>query len=103
MRRAIAYTMSDPQRWDPERRLVKRPFTIDTWDFQYGPTTTDPTTGKAAARHWIDDRTVWGIFHGDNTGLAASLRLLAQIEERVGDKAATARDRAEAQGIMARL
>jgi hypothetical protein len=103
MRRAIAYTTSDPRRWDPEHRLVKRPFTIDTWDFQYGPTTINPANGNAAARHWIDDLTVWGIFHGDNTGLAASLRLLAQIEERVGDKAAATRDRAEAQGIVDRL
>ncbi len=103
MRRAIRYTMSDPLRWDAELRLVKRPFTIDTWDFQYGPTTTDPTTGNRAARHWIDEQTIWGIFHGDNTGLAASLRLLARIEEHLGDKAAAARDRSEAAGIMDRL
>ena len=56
MRRGIRYTMSDPLRWDPDLRLVKRPFTIDTWDFQYGPTTIDPTTGARAPRHWIDSR-----------------------------------------------
>jgi hypothetical protein len=103
MRRAIRYTMSDPLRWDPALRLVKRPFTIDTWDFQYGPTTTNPTTGRPAPRHWIDDQTIWGIFHGDNTGLAAALRLLAKIEEHLGDHAAALRWRAEAGGVMARL
>jgi hypothetical protein len=103
MRRAIQYTTSDPLRWDAERQLVKRPLTIDTWDFQYGPTTIDPTSGKPAPRHWIDDQTIWGIFHGDNTGLAYALRLLARIEERVGDPAAASGDRAAADGVMQRL
>jgi hypothetical protein len=103
MRRAIHYTTSDPLRWDAERQLVKRPLTIDTWDFQYGPTTIDPTTGNPAPRHWIDDQTIWGIFHGDNTGLAYALQLLARVEERVGDPAAAAQDRAVADGIMERL
>jgi hypothetical protein len=103
MRRAARYTMSDPQRWDAERRLVKRPYTIDTWDFAYGPTTTDPTTGKPAPRHWIDDQTIWGIFHGDNTGLAHALRLLARIEEQVGDPMLAQQWRSEADGIMERL
>jgi hypothetical protein len=103
IRRGIRYTMSDPLRWDAERRLVKRPFTIDTWDFQYGPTTADPTTGRPAPRHWIDDQTIWGIFHGDNTGLAHALELLARMEEHVGDEAAAKRLRDEADGIMERL
>jgi hypothetical protein len=103
MRRGIRYIMSDPLRWDADLRLVKRPFTIDSWDFQYGPTTVDPTTGALAPRHWIDSQTVWGIFHGDNTGLAASLRLLATIEQRLGNGQEAARWRSEASGIMARL
>jgi hypothetical protein len=103
MRRGIAYSMSDPLRWDATHQLVKRPFTIDTWDYQYGPTTTDPTTGKPAPRHWIDDQTVWGIFHGDNTGLAQALRLLARIEEYLGDKNSAERYRADADAIMRRL
>jgi hypothetical protein len=103
MRRGLAYTMSDPLRWDAAHQLVKRPFTIDTWDFAYGPTTIDPTTGRPAPRHWIDDRTIWGIFHGDNTGLAFALELLARIEAHLGDPAAAARHRAAAAGIMDRL
>ncbi len=103
LRRAVRYTMSDPLRWDAERGLIKRPYTIDTWDFSYGPTTTDPTTGKPAPRHWIDDQTIWGIFHGDNTGLAHALELLARIEERVGNPSLARQWRAEANGIMDRL
>ncbi len=84
MRQGIGYITSDPQRWDEELQLVRRPYTIDTWDFQYGPTTTSPD-GSPAPRHWIDDQTVWGIFHGDNTGLAYALRLLQRIEQYLGN------------------
>jgi len=85
MRRALTYTLQNPLRWDAARGLVKRPYTIDTWDFEIGQTTTDPNNGKPAPRHWIDDKTIWGIFHGDNTGLAQSLSMLARIEDRIGD------------------
>src|SRR5207248_2191098 len=50
-----------------------------------------------------DDKTVWGIFHGDNTGLAGSLLLLARMEGHLGDEAAAAHWRAESAGIMDRL
>jgi hypothetical protein len=103
MRRAVAYSTSDPLRWDAERQLVKRPYTIDMWDFSYGPTTVSPETGKLAPRHWIDDQTIWGIFHGDNTGLAHALELLARMEERVGEPARAVGWRDQAAGILDRL
>lgn len=84
MQRAISYTLTSGLRWEPTLGLVKRPFTIDTWDFEYGPTTIDPGTGRPAPRHWIDDQTRWGIFHGDNTGLAQALTSLSRIEAYVG-------------------
>src|ERR1043165_8274255 len=56
-----------------------------------------------APRHWIDAQTVWGIFHGDNTGLAAALRLLAKIEQQLGNRTEAAVWRAESAGIMRRL
>jgi len=79
LERAIEYSMSDPQRWDPDYQLVKRPYTIDTWDFAY-------TAGK---HDWlqfqIDDNTFWGIFHGDNTGVYEALLILAKIRTLIGD------------------
>jgi hypothetical protein len=101
--KAIAYTLSSPLRWDPWVQLVKRPFTIDTWDFEYGPTTADPVSGQPAPRHWIDDQTKWGIFHGDNTGLAQALRSLADAEEYLGQPALAVEHRAAAEGIVRRL
>lgn len=62
LEKALAYAFSHPWRWDPEHQLVKRAYTIDSWDFAY-----------TAGRHdWlqfqIDDDTFWGILHGDNSG-----------------------------------
>ncbi|MFO7166780.1 MAG: hypothetical protein DIU80_002015 [Chloroflexota bacterium] len=103
LRRAITHTLQHPLRWDAERGLVKRPFTIDTWDFEYGPTTADPATGEPSPRHWIDERTVWGVFHGDNTGTAQALRMLAAIEDRVGDPGLGEVWRGAAAAIMSSL
>ncbi|GAB4429978.1 MAG: hypothetical protein OHK0015_14560 [Chloroflexi bacterium OHK40] len=101
--RALNVTLTAPERWEPTLGLVKRPFTIDTWDFEYGPTTTDPITGRPAPRHWIDSETKWGIFHGDNTGLAEALRSLAAMEEQAGQRELAAQRRSLADDIMVRL
>ncbi len=83
MRRGLIYITNDPLRWDEGMGLVRRPYTIDTWDFQFGPTTISDD-GKPAPRHWIDDQTIWGIFHGDNTGLAYALKLMERMERALG-------------------
>ena len=37
LEKAIDYMTSNEKRWDKEHGLVKRPFTIDTWDFISAP------------------------------------------------------------------
>lgn len=103
LERALAYLTSDPQRWDAARGLVKRPYTIDMWDFQVGPTTLDPLSGKPAPRHWIDEHTVWALFHGDNTGLAYAMRLMATMYGTLGDTAASERWASEAEALRRRI
>ncbi|GAB4108573.1 MAG: hypothetical protein OHK0022_60160 [Roseiflexaceae bacterium] len=102
MERGLAYSTSHPQRWEPSLGLLKRPFTIDTWDFEYGGPTISPD-GKLAPRHWIDSQTKWSIMHGDNTGLAYAMQLMARIDERMGDGAGAARWREQAAALMQRL
>ncbi|GIV88725.1 MAG: hypothetical protein KatS3mg055_1243 [Chloroflexus sp.] len=101
--RAIDYTLRDPLRWEPTLGLVKRPFTIDTWDYEYGPAMVNPNTGELGPRHWIDEQTRWGIFHGDNTGLAAALNALALMEEAAGQADLAAVRRTIAADLMTRL
>jgi len=102
MQRGIAYLTSDPLRWDSRYQLVRRPYTIDTWDFQYGPTATSPD-GKPSPRHWIDEQSVWGFFHGDNTGLAYALRLLERIERERGQYAQATQLQQRRQRLVERL
>lgn len=70
MEKALGYATSHPWRWDDRLGLVKRAYTIDTWDFAY-------TAGK---HDWlqfqINDDTFWGIMHGDNSGYFEAFRIM---------------------------
>jgi len=78
LERALSYIVEHPWYWDAERGLVKRPYTIDTWDFAY----------TAGAHEWlqfqIDERTFFGIMHGDNSGYYEAFRIMARLCDRLG-------------------
>ena len=71
LEKALQYILSHPWRWDEDRQLVKRAYTIDTWDFAY--------TG--GSHDWlqfqITEDTYWGIMHGDNSGYYEAFRIMA--------------------------
>jgi hypothetical protein len=75
MERALDYIFTNPQRTDSPTGLVKRAYTIDTWDFAY-------TAGK---HEWlqfqINEDTYWGIFHGDNSGYYEALDILERLHD----------------------
>ncbi len=73
MERGLGHTWSDPRRWSAEHGLIKRAFTIDTWDYEQGSNGLD-------MRRTFDDKTKWSIMHGDNTGAYHAARLLANVE-----------------------
>jgi len=80
LERALRYIMTHPWYWDPGRGLVKRAYTIDTWDFAY-----------TAGRHeWlqfqITDDTYWGYMHGDLSGYYEAFGLMAALHGRFGDE-----------------
>lgn len=80
--KAIDYILNSPVRWSKKYGLLKRGFTIDTWDFQ-----SYIDTQKVGFIMLIDpEKTEFGIMHGDNTGLANSCFYLAKMLERVGRK-----------------
>ncbi len=73
MERALQYIVTDPWRWDKKTGLVKRSYTIDTWDFDY-----------TAGRHeWLNfqlnEHTFWGIMHGDNSGYYEAFLLMSSM------------------------
>lgn len=89
LEKGIDYITSDPLRWDEAHGLVKRPFTIDTWDFTYG---------REGSNRRIEPDTPMSIMHGDNSGVYQAMRQLAWLRRRFGEeeKAAQWERRAEA-------
>lgn len=80
MEKALEYILTDEWRWDKRTKLVKRAYTIDTWDFDY-----------TARRHpWLNfqvsDKTFWGIMHGDNSGYYEAFMLLSKMQDHLGNR-----------------
>lgn len=81
--------MSDPLRWSKKHQLVKRAYTIDTWDFQPLPMPVvewqklygDPSRGI----FMISDTTRMGVMHGDNSGFYAACKQLAKLYDIIGN------------------
>ena len=97
LERALEYAFSHPWRWDPEKQLVKRPYTIDSWDFAY----------SAGSHDWlqfqIDDNTFWGIMHGDNSGFFQACSRLATIYRQFEMESQAAHWSNFAEGLTTRL
>jgi hypothetical protein len=76
---AVEYCTHDPYRWSGVHQLVKRGFTIDTWDFV-------PVADRIRGQNQVVDpkQTHFGIMYGDNTGLAVGCRYLAEMLEHAG-------------------
>ncbi len=96
MERALTYSRTHPWRWDDEHNLVKRPYTIDTWDFDY----------TAGGTPWLNfavtDDTFWGIMHGDNSGFYEAAWLLGRMCAAVGRAERAAYWRGIAAGVRER-
>jgi hypothetical protein len=78
--KALQYVLTDEWRWDKKTKLVKRAYTIDTWDFDY-----------TAGRHpWlnfqVNDDTYWGIMHGDSSGFYESFSQVASLYATLGNR-----------------
>lgn len=97
--KAYRYGTTDPYRWSRKYGLLKRGFTIDTWDYQ--PFDDERVAGDITM---IDkDRTRFGVMFGDNTGFAMSCRYLAEMLDHVGLRNKAAAVRETERDIRARL
>jgi hypothetical protein len=100
--RAMDYSFADRARFSTKFGLVKRGYTIDTWDFQVDDTTTRifPRWGTLL----IDPvRSQFGVMFGDNTGYAASCGYLAEMLERAGRPQEADRFRQRERDVRERL
>lgn len=84
LERGLSYSMTSPIRWSQEYQLVKRPFTIDTWDFEYvGPK--EEAKGRYAHGDNVHGN-FWCIMHGDNSGMYHSCNLMAKMYRYLGNE-----------------
>ena len=79
LEKGIEYATSAPERWDNEHGLVKRGYTIDTWDFTYMP---DAGTNRRIEA----GKTPMAIMHGDNSGVWQAMNQLAWMNRRFGNE-----------------
>ncbi|WP_336518306.1 hypothetical protein [Pollutibacter soli] len=91
LERGINYMMTDSLRWSVKYGLVKRGYTLDTWDFMQLPLPRKEYVEEGGDVQKgifnIDASTPMGIMHGDNSGLYAATRQLSYLNELVGNKA----------------
>ena len=74
LEKGIEYITTNEKRWDKAHGLVKRPFTIDTWDFAYN---TSPEDRR------INPHSPMSIMHGDNSGVYQAMIQLAWFNRRL--------------------
>ncbi len=79
--KAVNYSITDQYRWSEKYRLLKRGYTIDTWDFQ-----NDEDAKISVGEGNMPDAMVikpentrFGIMFGDNTGMSVSLKYLSEM------------------------
>jgi len=97
--RAYEYSTSDPFRWSEKYGLLKRGFTIDTWDFQ-----AEEDVAISGHAMVVDkDRSRFGVMHGDNTGFFAGCNYLAEMLAVAGRQADAEKFRRLGREIKQRL
>lgn len=72
---AVNYATSDEYRWSEKFQLLKRGYTIDTWDFQ----SHDDVERSGTVMRVYPDKSEFNVFYGDNTGMSASCKYLAEM------------------------
>lgn len=85
--KGMKYEMTDPLRWSEKHLLVKRPYSIDTWDFT---SQHDSLKGVDRLLGHIGNtlQTPKGIMHGDNSGMYQACRQLSLLFDAIGQPAA---------------
>lgn len=83
--KGMNYLSNDPLRWSGKYQLIKRPYSIDTWDFTSEP---DGLGGNERLIYHIgnDLSTPKGIMHGDNSGFYSACVQLSEMYAALGEK-----------------
>jgi hypothetical protein len=83
---ALDYSLRDPARWSNRFGLLKRVYTIDSWDFAVEDEYT-PELGITNSMMIDPVKSKFGIFFGDNTGYISACYQLAEMLDHAGHQA----------------
>ena len=76
--KALDYALNDPARWSNRFGLLKRAYTIDSWDFAVEDEYM-PDLGITNTMIIDPYKTKFGVFFGDNTGYIEACNQLAEM------------------------
>lgn len=101
-KKALDYCVTDTLKWSKRFKLLKRPYCIDSWDFQVDDEYTPPAP-LSPTMVVVPGKTKFGIFFGDNTGYFEACNRLAEMLEYAGRKDEAAIYKQRGKEIMERL
>jgi len=99
---ALDYCYTDSIRWSKRFQLLKRPYCIDSWDFQVDDEYT-PAAPISPTMVVVPGKTKYGIFFGDNTGYFEACNQLAEMYESINETKKATVYRKRGQEILANL
>jgi hypothetical protein len=100
--RALDYAPNDAARWSKRFGLLKRAYTIDSWDFAVEDEYT-PDIGLTNTMIIDPNKTKFGVFFGDNTGYIEACYQLAEMLAATGDSINTKKYKQRGEEMSERL
>jgi hypothetical protein len=100
--RALDFCVTDTLKWSKKFQLLKRPYCIDSWDFQVDDEYTAPAP-LSPTMVVVPGKTKFGIFFGDNTGYYEACNQLAEMLEFAGMKTDAEKYRNRGKEILDRI
>ncbi|MCY7350368.1 MAG: hypothetical protein LH606_06845 [Cytophagaceae bacterium] len=100
--RALDYAPNDPARWSQRFQLLKRVYTIDSWDFAVDDEYL-PNLGLTNSMIIGPVKSKFGVFFGDNTGYIAACFELTEMLESIGQATEAKKYRERGESLKARL
>jgi hypothetical protein len=100
--RALDFCVTDTLHWSKRFQLLKRPYCIDSWDFQVDDEYTPPAP-LSPTMVVVPGKTKYGIFFGDNTGYFDACNQLAEMFDFSGLNEKAKKYRVRGNEILERL
>jgi hypothetical protein len=99
---ALDFCVTDTLHWSKRFHLLKRPYCIDSWDFQVDDEYTPPAP-LSPTMVIVPGKTKYGIFFGDNTGYFEACNQLAEMFDFSGLNEKAKKYRVRGNEILERL